>query len=850
MGAAHPAGPHETTDPTMRLIDDIASLPVYARLDEIADALAGAGTLMLHAETGAGKTTLVPWRLLSHHAFSKARLILLQPRRIAARAAAERIAEILGERIGQTVGLRTRQQTIIGKTTRLEVMTEGVLTRIMQNNQSLDGYGTIMFDEFHERNLQSDLGLALAWDCRETLRPDLNILFMSATPPADEVRAAYGTIPLVSVPGRTHPVLVEYRPPLPGEKPWEGAARLAMEAITIPSKSNGDVLVFLPGFREIYRAREILERFPNTGIQISILHGRITPEEQRAVLFSRPGSRKCIILSTNIAETSVTVPGVRAVVDTGLERRVRYRPRTGMDHWETVEISIASADQRKGRAGRLGPGLCLRWWNEGVRRNKFSQPEIAESDLAPLVLETALWGAISPYDLKWLTPPPRAAAEKASELLRQLSLIDKKGRITEAGRDAAILGLHPRLGHMIQVSAAKGWLKTAAVTAAIIEEGDFPENNDPDFRDRLSSVAEWLNGRPGSGFGSLARRIVDESRRILQIKLNGDNYLSAKDIDTNLAGKLLALVYPDRTAQKISNDDIASRWVLATGRAARLSGSLAREEFLAVAELDGGETDARIFLAAPINREDIMNGLAGNPVEDIIVKWDGWIPKSKIILRLGRLVLKETHETQLTNEMAITIARNRIIKEGLNCLPWNKSSYKYLARCRFVQKFGKQANWPDFSCQAMINEIETWLIPAGNYNGGPIFQEKSIISALENRLGWNCINTLNKLAPEQYTLPSGTRKSIDYESGEIPVIAARLQEFFGSTETPQLCGIPCIIHLLNPAGRPIQITRDLNGFWERSYNDVKKEQMGRYPKHYWPDNPRIAIPTAKAKPRK
>ncbi len=805
---------------------------------------------MLHAETGAGKTTLVPWRLLSHETFAGLKLILLQPRRIAARAAAERIADLLDETIGQTVGLRTRQETIIGKTTRLEVMTEGVLTRIMQHDQSLDTYGTIIFDEFHERNLQSDLGLALSWDCRETLRPGLKILLMSATPPADEVRAAYGEIPLISVGGRSHPVRVEYRPPLPYEKPWEGAARLANEAITILSPSEGDVLVFLPGFREIHRTREILERLPKPRARVVILHGRITPEEQRSVLAPKPGSGRRIILSTNVAETSLTVPGVRVVVDTGLERRVRYRPRTGMDHWNTVEISVASAEQRKGRAGRLGPGLCLRWWDQAVRRENFSPPEIAESDLAPLVLETALWGAVSPYDLKWLTPPPRAATDRASGLLRQLSLIDDSGRITDTGRNATVLGLHPRLGHMIQVAAGKGWLTTAAVTAAIIEEGDFPGNDDPDFRDRLSALALWLDGRNCSLQESLVHRIVDESRRILRIKTGSDNYLNAHDIEPDLAGTLLALAYPDRTAQKTSMNDKASRWVLASGRGARLTGPLAKEEFIAIAELDGGETDARIFLAAPINKEDIINGLAGEPEEEYITEWDGWTPKSRIILRLGRLVLKETHGIQLTKEKAITIAYNRIMKEGLDCLPWNKSSCKYLARCRFVQNFGTQNNWPDFTSQTLIDEIETWLIPTGNFNGEPLLQEKTIISALENRLGWDRITILNKLAPEHYTLPSGTQKSIDYESGEIPIIAARIQEFLGSTETPQLCGIPCIIHLLNPAGRPIQITSDLNGFWDRSYKDVKKEQMGRYPKHYWPDNPRVAVPTSNAKPRK
>jgi ATP-dependent helicase HrpB len=806
---------------------------------------------MLNAETGAGKTTLVPWRLLSHKAFSSSKMVLLQPRRIAARAAAERIAALLGEKVGQTVGLRTRLETIIGKTTRLEVITEGVLTRILQGDQSLERYGTLIFDEFHERNLQCDLALALTWDCRETLRPDLRILFMSATPPADEVRSAFGEIPLISVGGREHPVRVIYRPPSPGEKPWEGAARLANEAITILPPTEGDVLVFLPGFREINRTREQFTRFSNLGARVDILHGNIPPEEQRLVLSPKPSSGRRIILSTNVAETSLTIPGVRAVIDTGLERRVRYRPRTGMDHWDTAEISMAAAEQRKGRAGRLGPGICIRWWGEFDRREHFSPPEITESDLAPLVLETALWGAPSPYDLTWLTMPPQASVERAMELLRQLSLINSEGRITDTGRQAAGMGLHPRLGHMIQAAKKHGWLTTAAVTAAIIEEGDVLVSDDPDFRDRLSALAQWLKGIRSSVPKGSASRILDETRRIIRWSSQGDNNLSGNDIDLKIAGKLIALAYPDRTAQKTGmNDDGTSRWVLSTGRGARLSGSLAREEYLAIAELDGGEKDARIFLAAPLIKEDLVDGIAGKPVTEFKVEWNDWVPVTKVVLCVGRLILKESPGIQLPKNEAITIASNRIKNEGLKCLPWEKKAHRFLARCLFVQNFGKLKSWPDFNYITLFNEIETWLIPMGNYEGGPIFTEHSIISALGQRLSWEQKQILNKIAPEYYSLPSGTKKFIDYEMGEIPVIAAKIQEFFGLRVTPQLCEIPLVIHLLNPAGRPIQITRDLDGFWEGSYKDVRKEQMGRYPRHYWPDNPRIATPTNKAKPRK
>lgn len=830
--------------------NDIQSMPVFPHLDEIAESLARDGTLLLHAETGAGKTTLVPWRLLSHPAFNKLKILLLQPRRIAARAAADRISHLLGEKVGRTVGLRTRTETVTGAGVRLEVVTEGVLTRIMQNDQSLEGYGTLIFDEFHERNLQAALALALAWDCRETLRPDLRILFMSATLPSGDIRSVFGDINLVSVPGRTHPVRVLYRPPWSGEKPWEGAARLAAEAqALLDAEGGGDTLVFLPGFREINRARETLGRdYPNLGADIVTLHGQLPPEEQRRVLTPRPGRQSRIILSTNVAETSLTIPGVRAVADSGLERRVRYLARTGMDHWDTVPISSASAEQRKGRAGRLGPGLCLRWWSENDRRDEFSPPEISESDLAPLVLETALWGA-SPFDLKWLTPPPRASVERAQSLLLMLDLIDEQGRITDTGRYAATIGLHPRLGRMVLEAKQRGWLATAAVAAAILEEGDPLGGEDPDFRDRLSAWSAWSRGERGALPDSAARRIADEVRRILRMTGSGQQGTHGADIDMELAGKLLLLAYPDRAAQKTANG-ATSRWILATGRGARLRGGMGDADFLAAAELDGGETDARIFMAAPITIGDLESGMAGQLTTEHRVEWDGWTPQLRTSTRAGNLILKETKGKTASADEITPIIVERIKKEGIDCLPWNVQSRRFCARIRFIQKLGVQSKWPDFQTEALESEIDTWLIPLIDYSGGPVFTEKILLDALKNRLGWENLHQLDTLAPEQITLPSGTRKNIDYQSGDIPIIAARIQEFFGSRDTPKLCGEPLLLHLLSPAQRPIQITRDLDGFWDRSYPEVKKELKGRYPRHYWPDNPREAEPTNRTKPRK
>lgn len=836
-------------------IDDIRALPLYSHLDDIAAALACRGLLLLHAEPGAGKTTLVPWRLLTHEAFAGAKILLLQPRRIAARAAAERIAVLRGERLGETVGLRTRLETVTGKTTRLEVVTEGVLTQIIQNDPSLSGYGVVIFDELHERNLQGDMALAFTWECRELFRRDLRLLFMSATPPTGELKAAIGEFPVVSVPGRSWPVEVFDRPPLNGETPWSGGARLAAEAREIlDRKEGGDVLVFLPGFREIRRTREELVRIrPQLAPEITVLHGRLPPEEQRRVLAPPLGLSRRIILSTNVAETSLTIPGVRAVVDSGLERRVRFHPRTGMDHWETVKISEASAIQRQGRAGRLGPGLCLRWWRGAEMRRSFSAPEILEADLAPLLLETALWGAASPMDLQWITPPPSGALQQAATLLKWLGLIDDEGRITASGRGVAGLGLHPRLGRMVQNASEQGWLATAAVTAAILEEGDLLGSDEPDFRDRLSGWTAWAKGTPGDLRPETARRIGKEAERIIRAAGPGRETLRGSRIDPALAGRLLLLAYPDRAAQRIGSGHIgkASRYVLVTGRGARIGGALAQEEFLAVAELDGGDTEARVFQAAPISRGELEDGLAGHPETVLHFCWKGWTPRCRRETRIGRLILAEKPaekpgEAFRPDDLRQAVCE-RIDREGLEGLPWNDAARHFLARCRFVGRYGRRDGWPDFSPAALLAEIDRWLMPFGHWQGGAVFTADSLLQALACRLGWENRRALDELAPDTWNLPSGTMKRLDYGIGEIPIIAARLQEFFGCRRTPKVCGEPVMLHLLSPAGRPVQITRDLDGFWERAYSDVKRELMGRYPRHPWPDDPRAAVPTARAK---
>ncbi|MHB8908913.1 MAG: ATP-dependent helicase HrpB [Syntrophales bacterium] len=834
--------------------DDATALPLYPHLDEIAGTLAARHLLLLHAEPGAGKTTLVPWRLLAHEAFAGTKLLLLQPRRIAARAAAERIAALLGERLGRTVGLRTRMETIVGPATRLEVVTEGVVTRIIQNDPSLSGYGLVIFDEFHERNLQGDVALAFTWECREVFRRDLRILFMSATPPAAELVAALGELPTISVSGRSWPVRLVDRPPLKGETPWGGAVRLALEAREmLDQEGGGDVLVFLPGFREIRQAQdEFLRMRPHLALEIAILHGRLPPEEQRGLLVAPAGSSHRIILATNVAETSLTIPGVRAVVDSGLERRVRFHPRTGMDHWETVEISAASAEQRRGRAGRLGPGICLTWYRSEDPRKSFSPPEIMEADLAPLVLETSLWGAGTPLALTWITPPPSGALNQASALLEALDLIDSQGRITAVGRQVAAMGLHPRLGRMVMKAKDQGWLATAAITAAVLEEGDPLSGRDPDFRDRLSAWAAWAGGARNDLRPDAGRRITWEAERIMRAAGAKEQTVRCADVDPSLAGRLLIHAYPDRAAQRVGAGGIAktARLVLATGRGAWIKGALGQEEFLVAADLDGGETEARVFLAAPVSRADVESGLAGPVTTSLQFSWQGWTPRVSTEMRVGRLLLGEKRGDAPSPDDTCQAVRERLTREGLDSLPWNDATRRFRARCLFVGRCGRHERWPDFSSGALLDDLDRWLLPFGTWKGGAVFTGESLLQALTGRLGWEDRRILDEVAPETWLLPSGTRKRLDYEAGDAPVIAARLQEFFGCRETPRLCGQPLVLHLLSPAGRPVQITQDLDGFWERSYPAVKKELMGRYPRHYWPDDPRAAKPTAQAKKKR
>jgi ATP-dependent RNA helicase HrpB len=821
---------------------EISTFPIFPFLDQITQTLNSQGLLLLSAEPGAGKTTIVPWKLLSHPDFNSGKLLLLEPRRLAARAAANRIASLLGEKVGQTVGIRTRLETVVSNQTRLEVITEGVFTRLIQTDPQLRDVNTVLFDEFHTRTLPGDLGLALAWETRKRFRPDLKIAVLSATLPSQEITQVFSAFPLLEVPGHVHPVKVFYHPPISSqEKPWEAAARLCKQAcLLLEQKKPFTILCFLPGYFEMNRALTILKDQTSTlNCQVYLLHGQMPPDEQRVLLDPDHATKNRIIISTNVAETSLTIPGVKAVVDIGLERRVRFSPRTGMDHWETQPISLASARQRQGRAGRTAPGICLRWWQETDFHEPFALPEIAEADLAGLVLECCAWGASSPLDLTWLTPPPQATLTQATTLLQTLNLLDDDLKITALGRECNRFALHPRLARMVLHAQSSGSENTAALIAALLENEDLLARQDPDFRERVYLFKQWSQGKSEHHQTALFKRIWEECRRILRTLRKPADSPQALNLQSHAIGNLLLSAYPDRLAKRTRLDDpITSRWLLATGRGGILKGPLSQEAYLAIADLDGGQQNAKIFSAAPITQKELMQSQAVVLQEVWRIEWSKWKPKGKSEVKIGAIVIKEQKGGLPEKSILQREALKKLNSKGLSQLPWNSTSQTLLARFRFIARWGNQPDWPSCSDEHLIETALTWLIPAGTWTGKEIWDEQSLLTGLKRYLTSEQHSTLNTLAPEIIRLAAGFKKKVNYQTDDFPKLSARLQEFFGCQTTPTISNQPLVLDILNPANRTVQLTRDLAGFWENTYPEVRKQFEAKYPKHHWPDNPK------------
>ncbi|WP_248927287.1 ATP-dependent helicase HrpB [Paenibacillus hamazuiensis] len=827
-------------------------LPIDAALPELRRRLRASANAVLVASPGAGKTTRVPLALLDEPWLQGRRILMLEPRRIAARSAARYMAAQLGEAVGETVGYRVRMDTKAGPSTRIEVITEGVLTRMLQDDPTLEQAGIVLFDEFHERSLHADLGLALVLQAQELLRPDLKVLVMSATLDAEPVAALLGDAPVVTSEGRAYPVETRYlqrRPDGPIEPEVVRAVRDALE------REDGDILAFLPGAGEIRRVEaRLAELALGPRVRVMPLHGSLPHEAQdRAIAPGAAGERK-VVLATSIAETSLTVEGVRVVIDSGLARTPRFSPRTGMTRLITVPVSRASADQRRGRAGRTAPGVCYRLWTEADDRllPPRSTPELLAADLAPLALELAAWGTADPAELRWLDPPPQAALGQARELLTQLGALDGAGAITAHGRKMAELGAHPRLAHMLLRAAELRLGGLACELAALLSERDILRGDgaapDADLRLRLAVLRRVAAGAsPGAAADEAAcRRALAEAKAWRQALRLPPGAAGGDDA----AGLLLAFAYPERIAQRRAD----GRYLLRSGRGAAFAGvqPLAKEPYVVAAELDDQGADSRIFLAAPLDIADLERHLGDQIETETAVAWD---PDARAIrarrqTRLGALLLKDVPVNAPGPEQAAATWLHALASEGLELLPWSKTARQLRQRIGFMHRV--DPGWPDMSDEALLASAGDWLIPYlhGMKSAGDL-QRLNLTDILEAMLSWEQRRELDAHAPTHIQVPSGSRIPVDYGDPAAPVLAVRLQEMFGLSDTPRIGRgkVPLTLHLLSPAHRPVQVTRDLASFWQNAYFEVKKDLKGRYPKHYWPDDPLSAPPTHRAKPR-
>ncbi|HEX8242842.1 MAG TPA: ATP-dependent helicase HrpB [Longimicrobium sp.] len=827
-------------------------LPIEAVLPAVRDALRAGTSAVLQAPPGAGKTTVVPLALLDEPWLDGRKIVMLEPRRLAARAAAGRMAQLLGERVGETVGYRIRMETRVGPSTRVEVVTEGVLTRMLQHDPALEGVGIVIFDEFHERSLHADLGLALTLQSRAVLRDDLRVLVMSATLDGGPIAALLGDAPIVTSAGRAHPVETRWLPRRPDARIEAVTTRAVREAL---ETEDGDVLVFLPGAGEIRRVEEMLsgDGLPR-GVRIHPLFGNLAQEAQDAAIRPSPPGQRKVVLATSIAETSLTIEGVGVVVDSGLMRVPRFSPRTGMTRLETVTVSRASADQRRGRAGRLGPGVCLRLWTEAedAALQPFRPPEILEADLAPLALELAAWGVADPGELQWLDAPPAAAFAQARELLRELGAVDAAGAVTPHGRAMAALPLHPRLAHMLLRAREMRLGATACDLAALLAERDVLRGDgrapDADVRLRLAALRrEGAVGGHGVDHAALhrARAEAKDLRRHLSV--------GTADVDDEAAGVLLAFAYPDRIAQR--RPGTSGRYLLRNGRGAAFPHPQSLSEFpwIVAAELDDAGREGRILVAAPVELVEIERHFASQVVTEDSVAWDdaAGAVRARRVERLGALVLREAPLADPDPERIAAALVEAVRQAGIAALPWTKASAQLRERIAFLHL--QDPSFPDVSDVALTERLEEWLGPH-LYGLRKLDEVRRIdlATVLEGMLAWEQRRRLDELAPTHVQVPSGSRIPVDYADAEAPVLAVRLQEVFGWTETPRIAGgrVPLTLHLLSPAHRPVQVTRDLASFWRTGYFEVKKDLKGRYPKHYWPDDPLVAEATARARPRR
>ncbi len=840
----------------------VTALPIDPLLPSIREALSRGSRLVLVAPPGAGKTTRVPLALLDAPWSASGRILMLEPRRLAARAAARRLAQQLGETVGQTVGHRMRDDTRVGPRTRLEVVTEGVLTRMLQHDPLLDGVVAVLFDEFHERSLHGDLGLALALHAQRLIRDDLRLVIMSATLDGAAV-AARVDAPVLTSEGRAFPVETHHRPRRPRESVEDAVARVVREAV---SAHPGDVLAFLPGAAEIRRCAARLSDLPH--VAIHPLYGDLPPAAQDAAILPRPDGGRKVVLATNIAETSLTIEGVRVVVDCGFARAPRFSPRTGMTRLDTVRIATTNADQRRGRAGRVAAGVCYRLWDahEEVQLATREVPEILSADLAPLALELAVAGIDDPATLPWMDTPPAGALAQGRALLRELDALDAAGRVTPHGRAMAALGAHPRLAHLALRARDTGQLALASMVLALLDARDLlrgaPGGHaaaDADLRTRLAlltgqeqlgveadalrrarhDAARWRE-RVGHATAERGRADHPAGGGHPPVSRGSD----VRTVDLEAAGPLLAHAFPDRIAR--ARADAPGRYVLSNGTGATFTAPdpLSDAEWLVIVETDGRTPEAAIRSALPISLDDIRHVHAAHLRRHDVVHWDERSERLLAVRResLGALTLHERPWRDVDPERVREVVSGMLRRRGLAMLTWNDATVSLRERLTFLR--AHDATWPDVHDAALLAGLDDWLGPhLGAVRSARDLAGLPLHDALLGLLPWSRRADLDRLAPTHVEVPSGSRLRVSYADAAAPRLAVRLQEVFGLARSPTVLDgrVPVTLELLSPAQRPVQVTTDLATFWRGSYAEVRKAMRGRYPRHDWPEDPAAAV---------
>jgi ATP-dependent helicase HrpB len=840
-----------------------SALPIDSVLPDLCQALARRNEAVLEAPPGAGKTTRVPLALLGETWLGGQTILMLEPRRLAARAAAERLASELGEKVGETVGYRIRLESRIGPRTRIEVVTEGILVRRLQEDPALDGVGLVIFDEYHERSLDADLALALCLNGRDLLRdePPLKVLLMSATLEGPRLAQLLGDAPVISSQGRMFPVAMRWgRAPAQGEYIEPRVLHCVLEALR---DEPGSLLVFLPGQAEIRRVHQLLREALGEGSSILLcpLHGELDLAAQRAAIDPAPAGQRKVVLATNIAETSLTIDGVRVVIDAGLARVPRFDPGSGMTRLETQRISRASATQRAGRAGRLEPGVCYRLWSEAQHDQlpAHGVPEMLQADLAGLALQLTRWG-VTPGQLRWLDEPPAAAFAQAMDLLTRLGAVENSRSLTLTahGQAMARLPTHPRIAHLLLRGQALGLTDLACDVAALLGERDILRGAGADVQTRLALLGGTERAARGSqGAVQRVRQLARQYRGYLE---RATAHAVEDPRHGRWLGCLLALAYPDRVARQ--RREGGAEYRLANGRAALFADvdGLMKHEWIVIADLGSrqGQREERIYLASDFD-PGLFDTVLGEQVSTVeALDWDEreGVLRAERQRKVGELVLSREPMSDLNEAMRGRALLAFVRRKGLELLPWTPELRQWQARVRLMRQLDLhhhgESEWPDLSDKALLDSLEHWLLPyVANVRRLSHFAHLDLSSIVHNLLPWPLPKKLDELAPTHLAVPSGSSIKLDY-SETPPVLAVRLQELFGAVDTPRIGGgrMALKLHLLSPARRPVQVTQDLASFWANTYLEVKKDLKGRYPKHYWPDDPLVAEATARVKPRK